>query len=283
MVKIIFIIVSLILVSFNSCLGKEKLCDNCYYGITRNNENEYLMIKNILNFLIENHYNITLDLVNDIGHSSAVRKCDSNVEYMCVKQTIQKDFRHPTHLFKGILHQTDSDKVVYKQYEEEWYRKYKLIYSDKQDKQYTDSCNEIGLRIYCFLYDYKPFYRQAYCKTVSNNQEEITSILLDYYIAQSLIKNCAGNLEMIARGLNKILKYDCNRAYSMKIAYFSSKYLNLIRTCTSDLNVNELMGSLPTDCSNNMKYFRNTRLCIWYEAICRHPITCLMSKNWIDT
>ena len=58
-------------------------CPNCYYGITRNSENEYLMVKNIFSNLFSKHWNITMDSLSNLQKSSTtfLKTCDVLTRY----------------------------------------------------------------------------------------------------------------------------------------------------------------------------------------------------------
>ena len=281
----IFILVYvLILIKEYFSSGVEQPCQNCYYGITRNSENEYLMVKNIFSNLFSEHWNITMDSLANFQKTSTsfLKTCDVNIDYVCIKQTIAKDYRHPNYLFKGPKKFNES---VRNEYEANWFLNYKLIdVSKHENKKHETLCNNLGLKIYCILFDYINMNGKLnVCKMLSISQDEIISQLLDYYVAQTFLKSCYGNLEMVARGINKLIKFDCDHAYTMKSTYFSSKYLNLFRTCDAYSNVNEMvMNKLDTNCTNSTHNYRNKRHCVWYEAVCKYPIKCLKSLNWTE-
>ena len=109
--------------------------------------------------------------------------------------------------------------------------------------------------------------------------------LIDYYIAQTFIKSCDGNLELLANSIFRLIKYDCERASRFKLAYYNSKYLNMFRTCDPELTVNDLVSSGRfANCTNlgNLNGTANRKYCSWFEAVCKYPYTCLRSMNWID-
>lgn len=312
-----FILIVLQILHFTSTQKQQQQpCINCYYGITRNNENEYLIIKNLFKTLFNYHLNITLDSINTLDKTSTtfLKTCDLNIDYVCIKQTISKDYRHPNHLFKNIKLNNITSKIssssssssnnssksgsinsqkIKSEYEANWYLNYKSIDTNKhENSKYANFCNQIGLKLYCLLHDYINLNGKLnVCKMVSIHQDELLSSLFDYYMAQTFMKNCYGNLEMVSRGIYKLLKFDCQRAYTMKLTYYNSKYLNFIRTCDENTNLNDLIiHKLDTNtthnssnCTNIMHNFRNKRHCLWYEAICKHPVQCLKSLNWTDT
>lgn len=122
------------------------------------------------------------------------------------------------------------------------------------------------------------------CSSRSSSEEPV-STLVDYYIAQSFLKDCDGNVEMLAYSIYKLSKYDCHRAFRFKLAYFNSKYLNLFRTCDPDLTVNDLVNSGDfNNCTNlnSLSGAINKKYCSWFEIVCRYPLTCLKSMNWIN-
>ena len=63
-----------------------------------------------------------------------------------------------------------------------------------------------------------------------SSSEEPVSTLVDYYISQSFLKDCEGNVEMLAYSIYKLSKYDCDRAYKFKLAYFNSIQVANIET-----------------------------------------------------
>ena len=258
----------------------------CAYRISRLNENEYLMIKNILNNLIEHHWNITIDFLNLFPEPS-MKACDQYFDHVGVSQVIDKDYRHPNTLFKrvppGQINQT-----VKTQYEIEWFEKYKMIKYLLQSPKYLNQCNNIGLKLYFLLHDYGREQGKIFKCSSRSSQEEPVSTLIDYYIAQTFLKNCDGNLEMLANSIYKLIKYDCERAHKFKLAYFNSKYLNLFRACDPNLTINDLLNSGKfNNCSNvvinsSQKGFLNKKYCAWFQVVCKYPSTCLRSLSWTD-
>ena len=90
---------------------------------------------------------------------------------------------------------------------------------------------------------------------------------------------------MLAQSIHKLLKYDCERAHTFKIAYFNSKYLNMFRACDPDSNVNDLLNdSRFNNCthSGSLNGFINKKYCTWFEIVCKYPTTCLKTMNWVD-
>ena len=123
------------------------------------------------------------------------------------------------------------------------------------------------------------------CSSKSYLEEPVTT-LIDYYIAQTFLKNCYGNLELLAQSIHKLLKYDCERAHKFKIAYFNSKFLNMFRVCDPNLNVNDLLNDpqkVNSNCTQMHNGFINKKYCAWFEVVCKYPTTCLKLQNWIDT
>jgi hypothetical protein len=254
----------------------------CTYRISRVTENEYLMVKNIMNNLAAHHWNITIDFVNYYLEKN-YRDCDQYFDHVGINQVLSKDFRHPNALFKNMNDSVVNDTIK-KQYEIEWYKKYKMINYDLQPKNHLSQCNNIGLKIHLLLYDYpNQKYKILKCHSKLNQEDAITT-LVDYYISQSFLKDCYGNLEMLAKGIYRMLKYDCERAHTFKVVYYNSKYLNFFRTCDPDLIIKDIVDNPKlNNCSNgNLNGTINKKYCSWFEAVCKYPITCLKSMNWSD-
>lgn len=250
--------------------------NKCSYRISRLNENEYLMVKSILEKLIDNHWNVTLEFLNYYLETQS-RSCDQYFDYVAVNQVISKDFRHPNFLFKN-LDKSQINSTVKLEYEIEWYEKYKMIKYGLQSTKYLTQCNNIGLKIHFLMLDYDREQSQIFkCSSKLYLEEPVTK-LIDYYISQTFLKSCYGNLELLAKSIYKLLKYDCERANKLKIAYFNSKYLNLFRTCNPNLTINDLinMGSFK-NCTktNDLHGFVNKKFCQWFEVVCKFPSTCL--------
>ena len=245
----------------------------CAYRISRLNEIEYLMVKNILGNLIEKHRDVSAQYLN-FFFNSQLRACDQYFEYHAIKQVIQKDYRHPHSLFDK-LPPSQVNKTVRLQYEIEWLDKYKLIKHELQSVRNADQCNSFGLKLYYLIYEFAKNQRHIF--KCSSGEEEPVSNLIDYYISQTFHKSCDGNLEMLSYAIYRLLNYDCSRAYAFKLAYFNSKYLNLFRTCDPDLNVNDLLNSGRfKNCSGSA----SSKNCAWYEITCKYPEICLKSMNW---
>ena len=89
---------------------------------------------------------------------------------------------------------------------------------------------------------------------------------------------------MIADSIYRLGKYDCDRAYKYKLAYFTSKYLNLFRTCDSELNVNDLVnsGNFSNCTTGNLSSSLSKKYCTWFEIVCKYPIKCLKSMSWVN-
>jgi hypothetical protein len=252
-----------------------KLNKKCTYRISKPAENEYLIIKNIMENLLSFHWNITLDYVNFYLDNN-LKACDQNIEIIGVDQVIARDFRHPNALFKN-LSDASTNKTVKDQYESEWFERYKLIKPKLQSKTYYTFCNTIGLKIHFLMYLYGEKEARSVKCSSEKNEEALVALLLDFYISQTFMKNCYGNLEMLARSIRKLLKHDCERAHSFKTAYFNSKYLNLFRTCDPNLSVYDLTQNRPVSkCTNKfLNGTINKKYCAWYEIVCKQPNKCL--------
>ena len=70
-----------------------------------------------------------------------------------MNQVISKDFKHPNNLFKNVP-SNKTNKETKKQYEIEWYEKYKMIKYTFQSERYLEKCNVIGLKLYFLLHEY---------------------------------------------------------------------------------------------------------------------------------
>ena len=257
------------------CSGSDKKCS---YRISRTDEAEYLMVKNIMENMINNHWNITLEYLNYYLESDS-RICDQYFEYKAVNQVILKDFRHPNALFKKMP-EDKINQTIKLQYEIEWYEKYKLIKYNLQSKKYLKECNNLGLKIYYLMYDYvkeQPFIFK--CSSKLYMEEPVTK-LIDYYISQTFLKNCYGNLELLANSIYRLFKYDCQRSHTFKLAYFNSKFLNQFRACNPNLTVNDLeLSGKFSNCTHNLNGFVNKKFCHWFEIVCKYPTTCLKSSK----
>jgi hypothetical protein len=254
----------------------------CTYSISRLSENEYLMIKNILNVLVNHHWNITLDFLNVILEPISI-KCDQYFDYVGVSQVIAKDFKHPNNLFKKLT-ANQTNQSIKLEYEAEWFQKYKLIKVSLQPVKYFNICNKLGLKLHFLLHDYAQQQAKIFKCSSYSNQEEPVGRLIDYYIAQTFWKNCDGNLEMLANSIYRLLKHDCERAHKFKIAYYNSRYLNLFRACDPDLTVNDLLNSGRfANCTNHVSLngFLNKKFCSWFQIVCKYPTNCLKSMGWL--
>ena len=269
-----------ILTTDSGCKSNSK----CSYRISRFTENEYLMIKNLMQNLILNHWNVTLDFTNFYMEPN-VKQCDQYFDQLGVIQVLNKDYRHPNALFKNLPEES-INKSVKTQYEIEWFEKYKLIKYKLQSSSYLTQCNNLGLKIHLLMHQYPEEKNKILrCNTRFNQEDSITN-LIDYYISQSFMKNCMGNLELMAKSIYKLLKYDCERSNTFRLAYFNSKYLNMFRACDPYLTVNDLMlnSSQFTNCSNtsHLNGFISKKYCAWFELVCKYPIQCLKSMNWTN-
>jgi hypothetical protein len=263
---------------------QQSPCKNskCTYRISRLMENEYLMVKNIMHNLVINHWNITIEYVNFYLEKN-YRDCDQYFDFVGVIQPQQKDFRHPNALFRNMNH-TTVNKTIKSQYEIEWYEKYKLINYRLQPKNHLQQCNNIGLKLFLLMFDYpNQKYKILKCNSKLNQEDTITT-LVDYYIAQSFLKDCTGNLELIAKSVYKLMKYDCERTHTFKVVYFNSKYLNQFRACDANLTVKDLVDDPKiSNCSNGqINGLLNKKYCSWFEVVCKYPTTCLKSLGWIE-
>lgn len=281
-----FFAIWLILCTNQKSYMADSICKSnskCSYRISRFTENEYLMIKNIMQNLINLHWNITLDYTNFYFHPNT-RQCDQYFDYIGINQVLIKDFRHPNALFRN-LNESSINKTIKTQYEIEWYEKYKFIKYKLQSPTYLNQCNSLGLKIFLLMYQYpEEKHRILRCNTRFNQEDSITN-LIDYYISQSFLKSCSGNIELLAKSIYKLLRYDCERANTFKLAYFNSKYLNLFRACNPNLTANDLMmnGTQFTNCTNShLNGFLNKKYCTWFEIVCKYPTQCLKSLSWTN-
>ena len=90
---------------------------------------------------------------------------------------------------------------------------------------------------------------------------------------------------MLAYSIYKLSKYDCDRAYKFKLAYFNSKYLNLFRACDPNLTANDLMNSGNFNNCTNLNALSGTvnkKYCSWFEIVCKYPLTCLKTISWVN-
>ena len=220
---------------------------------------------------------ITSRYLNFYFHA-VLAKCDNNFDFTAIKRVIQKDYKHPNSLF-GKLQSSQVNKTVKLQYEIEWLERYKMIKYNLQPIKYVDQCNSIGLKLYHLLHEFQTNEKNIF--KCSHGYEDTVSDLVDFYIAQTFLKNCEGNLEMLAHGIYKLLKYDCSRAYRYKIAYFNSQYLNLFRACDPDRTVNDLLNSGNFNESCKAPASAKKIDCAWYEIVCKYPETCLKSMKWL--
>ncbi len=196
-----------------SCNRENK----CVYHISRLNENEYLMVKNILVNLYDRHWNIT-GLYLNFFFDSRLKECDRSFDFKAVKQVINKDYRHPNSLFLRVP-LDKVNKTVKLQYEMDWLEKYKMIKYGLQTFKYVDQCNEIGLKLFYLIHEYPMHYRREIFKC-SSGHEETVSNLIDYYIAQIFLKGCDGNLEMLAHGIYKFVILFKNYCFKGKFKRF---------------------------------------------------------------
>lgn len=177
--------------------------NKCVYRISRPDEEEYLLIKNILGRLYARHWDVTASYLS-FYFDPRLKECDRAFDFNAIKQVIHNDFRHPNSLFEkvpvNLVNQT-----VKLQYEIVWLHRYKMISYELQQAKYVDQCNAIGLKLYYLLHEFARHRRQIF--KCSTGHEETVSNLVDYYIAQTFIKSCDGNLEMIAHGIHKFVEF----------------------------------------------------------------------------
>ena len=176
--------------------------NKCVYRISRLDENEYLMVKNILENLYDKHWEITASYLN-FYFDPRLKECDRSFDYKAIKQVINKDYRHPNSLFLRVPSEK-LNKTVKLQYEIDWLEKYKMIKYGLQPFKYVDQCNEIGLKLFYLILEFPLHYRREIFKCSSGHEETVAN-LVDYYIAQTFLKGCDGNLEMLAHGIYKFV------------------------------------------------------------------------------
>ena len=281
-ISVLFICIFVHFTQFASQQSPCKPNTKCTYRISRNMENEYLMVKNIMNNLVSRHWNITIEYVNYYLEKN-YRDCDQYFEHVGINQAIDKDFRHPNSLFKNI-NGSLVNNTIKKQYEIEWYQKYKLINYQLQPKNHLLQCNKLGLKIFLLLHEYpNQKYKILKCHSKLNLEETVTT-LVDYYISQSFLKDCYGNFELLAKSIYKVMKYDCERATTFKVVYYNSRYLNFFRTCDPDLTLKDLVENPKiSNCTNShINGVIAKKYCAWFEAVCKYPAICLKSMNWTD-
>jgi hypothetical protein len=107
----LFILLNLPLLS-QPCQENDLLCS---YRISRFAENEYIMIRNIMQHLLENHWNVTWTYLNFYFEPN-IRYCDQYIEQVSVNEIIRKDFRHPNFLFRHV-NKTKVNATIKQQYE----------------------------------------------------------------------------------------------------------------------------------------------------------------------
>jgi len=76
--KAYFILIACLLVKFSatSSICSAKNNTKCTYRISRLDENEYLIVKNILNNLLSRHWNITLEWLMFKPETKELKMCD---------------------------------------------------------------------------------------------------------------------------------------------------------------------------------------------------------------
>lgn len=283
LIESIFFFYLLFLASFSFDNG----CDsdsNCSYRISRPSEDRYLIIKNIMENLIVNHWNVTVDFTNFYMKPN-IKQCDQYFDQIAIKDAINKDYRHPNALFKNIPEEM-INQTIKTEYLKEWFEVFKFIKYDFQSKTYREQCNNLGLKLFLVMYKYpEKKYKILRCNTRFNQEDSVTH-LVDFYVAQSFLKNCMGNVELIAKSIYKLIKYDCERASTFRLAYFNSKFINMFRTCSLNLTANDLMleSSKFTNCSNTtqLNSILSKKYCSWFEIVCKYPIQCIKSMKWSE-
>lgn len=250
----------------------------CSYRISKLVETEYNIVRNIMENLVSSHWNVTLEFVN-LYMDTNLKSCDQYIDNMAVDKVLARDFRHPNALFRALDDDNRTNLSVREQYESEWFEKYKMIRPKLQPQSNKNKCNALGLKLHALLYQYPERVNNSNTMFKCNsarNDETLASTLIDFYISQSFMKSCLGNLELLAMSIRRILKFDCERAHKFKIAYFTSKYLNMFRTCDPYLTVSDLMTDSSITCTNKeLNGTINRKYCSWYEIVCKYPSRCL--------
>lgn len=150
-ILVVFFLARLSVTSASICSAKNNT--KCTYRISRLDETEYLIVKNILNNLLSRHWNITLEWLMFKPETKELKMCDQYFDHVAVNQVISKDFKHPNNLFKNVP-SNKTNKETKRQYEIEWYEKYKMIKYLFQSERYLEKCNTIGLKLYFLLHEY---------------------------------------------------------------------------------------------------------------------------------
>ena len=252
------------------------------------------MVKNILRNLMQHHWNVTLDMLG-VYLDGATFACDQYLDAVAVSQAKTRDYRHPHALFKHLPVERINQSVRV-QYEMEWFDKFKMIRYDLQAPRHLEQCNAIGLKLFFLMHDYEREQARIFKCSSRLHSEEHVSALVDYYISRTFLKSCYGNLELIAHSIHRLLKFDCERAVKLKVAYYNSKYMNMFRTCDPELNVNDLLesgrfnncsstptGSTAGGSSSLRTHIASQRkMCAWFDIVCKHPFACVRSMNWTD-
>ena len=109
------------------------ICQKCSYRLSKLNETEYLTVKNMMQFLIISHWNVTSEFLNYYLDNPS-KSCDQYFDHVAINQVKNKDFRHPNALFKHITKGLINQSVVL-EYEIEWFEKFKMIRYDLQSEK----------------------------------------------------------------------------------------------------------------------------------------------------
>lgn len=251
----------------------------CSYRISKLVENEYNIVRGIMENLMNAHWNVTLDFVN-LYMDVNLKVCDQYMDNVAVDKVLARDFRHPNALFRTLDDDNRTNQSVREQYEAEWFEKYKIIKPKLHSKLNVQKCNALGLKLHALLYQYPERANGSAgsllrCSS-ERNDDTLASTLIDFYISQTFMKSCLGNLELLAISIRRLLKFDCERAHKFKIAYFTSKYLNMFRTCDPYLTVSDLMTN-ESMCSNKeLNGTINRKYCSWFEIVCKYPAKCFI-------
>lgn len=259
----------------------------CSYRISKLVENEYNIVRNIMENLMNSHWNVTLEFVN-LYMDVNLRVCDQYMDNVAVDKVLARDFRHPNALFRALDDDNRTNASIREQYEADWFEKYKMIKPRLHARLNVQKCNALGLKLHALLYQYSerangtgPVLR---CSS-ERNDDTLASTLIDFYISQTFMKSCLGNLELLAMSIRRLLKFDCERAHKFKIAYFTSKYLNLFRTCDPYLTVSDLMMNQSiSQCTNReLNGTINRKYCSWFEVVCKYPTKCFANTSTTAT
>lgn len=254
----------------------------CSYRISKLVENEYNMVRGIMENLMNAHWNVTLEFVN-LYMDVNLKVCDQYMDNMAVDKVLARDFRHPNALFRALDDDNKTNQSVREQYEAAWFEKYKLIKPKLHTKLNVQKCNALGLKLHALMYQYPERANSSSLLrcTSERNEDTLASTLIDFYISQTFMKSCLGNLELLAMSIRRLLKFDCERAHKFKIAYYTSKYLNMFRTCDPYLTIGDLMmNESVRQCTNKeLNGTINKKYCSWFELVCKYPAKCFAASS----